>query len=155
MKLNIPSRSSLCSAGHPFGDHDHVFSELFKGADGSFTRKDSCERCYHKSLDAYCTWHAAQHPKKTEPTELLELFRQSQEGDPKELFFLAEILLRQKQLLRRSRSKDEVVVEDAVTGELYWLPRFDLTLGEVRHYSMKYVAEESTFHPGDITAHSE
>lgn len=141
MKLSIPNRAGQCCKGHPFTEGAQIISELFKSEDGSWTRKDYCEACYEKHPDAYCTWHTSLHVKKTETSPLLELFREMQESDPKELYFLSEILLRQKQLVRRSRSKTEVMLEDAVTGELYAIPRFDLSLGEVRHFSMKYMGD--------------
>lgn len=138
MKLSIPHRAGQCLKGHPFAEGASIISVLFKSAESLWIRKDYCESCYEKQLDAHCTWHTTQQVKKIEVSPLLELFRGKQESDAKELYFLSEILLRQKQLVRRSRSKTEVILEDAVTGDLYVIPRFDLSLSEVRHFSMNF-----------------
>lgn len=136
MNLKIPSRASQCDKGHVF--ENPIVSQLFKDEEGVWTRKDSCEKCSAKNEEAYCTWQSMLHAKKVESTPLLEHFR-SFEADPKELCFLAEILLRQKQLLRLRRTKTEQVLEDAVTGDVYVVARLSLTVEEVRHFSLQYL----------------
>ena len=136
MKLHIPSRASKCHKDHPF--ENPVVSQLYKQDDGSWLRIDSCEKCASPE-EAYCTWQSISSPPITESTPLLERFQNSQETDPKELFFLAEILLRQKKLHRRSRTKTDLLLEDAVTGSLYNLKRFDLCPEEARELSVKFL----------------
>ncbi|MEI6531904.1 MAG: hypothetical protein WCN87_03690 [Chlamydiota bacterium] len=132
MKLQIPSRATKCHLDHAF--ENPIISQLFKESDGSWRRIDSCQKCSN-SQGAYCTWESVSMPQKVESTPLLERFQASQESNPKELCFLAEILIRQKKLLKRSRNKKEQVLENAVTGELYSIPRCDLTLDEVQNFS--------------------
>ena len=151
MKPHIPTRSEQCCHGnHDFQHQDLVISHLYKDKEGNWTRKDYCSACLENLKTEerpYCSWQSpfSSKEKKVEATPLLEFFRglyeNSDPSDPKELYFLAEVLLRQKLLLRRSRSKKEMVLEDAASHELYALERFDLSLGEVRCFSVKYVPE--------------
>lgn len=144
-QLDLPKRKASCSSGQePFTSGMEYFSLLQENETGNWIRQDFCHNCWDKMPKPRPNsfWKSRIKSDKAIPLDmkekaeaakeyLRESLRRGSLEDLEDAFVLSVYLLRIKKLITCSQEGECVLYEDPASGELFQVPKLDLSTLQV------------------------